>query len=515
MLRPGFYEYLLTQKWHFAVFALIAFILVLAATPDGASTSPDSLTYLSTARNLLAGEGYTRFNGEAFTLWPPLYPTLLAGIYGLGDLTGVDPDMLPLLRIINALTFAASIIAAGYLFRRQFNRHSIAFLALGAALFGYPLVYVSAFVWSEALFILLSVVFFLLLDLYRDQPTPRALSGLIVVAALASLQRYPGALLILVGGMALLLMPERPVRQRARHALVFGGIASLPLLLWLVHNYVRADTLTGTRPDSSRSLRTNVSQTYDIVAEWFTPERFGIGYVAAGIIAALLIGLWLVIAYRRREWASWRKLAAARWLPMALYALLYVAFVILSATRVHFDAIDDRLLAPVYVFVIALAFLLVEALLGGIETHIKGGLPVVFVLILLVAWTFYPVNRLRDKIPTLKAIADASRESDRAWHDSGLMERIREADLDGPVYTNAPLPVLLYSGLTVEAVPPHLEDWSPEAAVLVWFDAFPPCNFARKHCIQTDYTPADLAGHIPPEPLLTADDGAVYVLQDR
>jgi RNA 3'-terminal phosphate cyclase len=51
---------------------------LLLATRAGPGLSPDSVTYVSAARNLTDGHGYSGFTGSALTVFPPAYPALLA-----------------------------------------------------------------------------------------------------------------------------------------------------------------------------------------------------------------------------------------------------------------------------------------------------------------------------------------------------------------------------------------------------------------------------------------------------
>ena len=65
----------------------------------GVGVSPDSTHYIGAARSLLTGQGL-RFNGAAYTHWPPLYPALLAQ-FGAAS---VDP-------LVSARSFAALLYA--------------------------------------------------------------------------------------------------------------------------------------------------------------------------------------------------------------------------------------------------------------------------------------------------------------------------------------------------------------------------------------------------------------------
>jgi len=64
-----------------------ASILMFWITDYGPGVSPDSTTYIETARNLLAGNGFT-VGGKPMTHYPPAYPLLLSivGLFQHGDI---------------------------------------------------------------------------------------------------------------------------------------------------------------------------------------------------------------------------------------------------------------------------------------------------------------------------------------------------------------------------------------------------------------------------------------------
>ena len=58
--------------------AVLAGVATWVATRHGPGLSPDSVTYLSAARNLAAGRGYVDLTGQANTTFAPGYPAVLA-----------------------------------------------------------------------------------------------------------------------------------------------------------------------------------------------------------------------------------------------------------------------------------------------------------------------------------------------------------------------------------------------------------------------------------------------------
>src|SRR5699024_6626108 len=68
--------------------ASISTVLIAALlTMRGVSITPDSATYLVTARNLVEGRGYLGFDGRHMVSFPPGYPVALAAAMILGGLS--------------------------------------------------------------------------------------------------------------------------------------------------------------------------------------------------------------------------------------------------------------------------------------------------------------------------------------------------------------------------------------------------------------------------------------------
>ncbi len=94
--------------------ALAATILVVISTiPHGIGVSTDSIRYISVARNLSAGDGFTTFDAAPLTLHPPLFPAILSF---LNLLFGIDP--FEGARFLNAAVFGLIVCLSRLLFER-------------------------------------------------------------------------------------------------------------------------------------------------------------------------------------------------------------------------------------------------------------------------------------------------------------------------------------------------------------------------------------------------------------
>lgn len=197
----------------------------------------EGTTYVTIARNLLAGHGYVGILGTVEPFAPPLYPLLIALVSALSG------DAVWSARVISLLAGAALAPAAYLLAARLFSRRSGLWAALLVA--GAPLlIEYSSLEWSETLYALL-----LLLGLawgwQATQPGHgRAATRAGLCLGLAYLTRVEGALaLVVVVAWVILRRPASPApgaRPRWRAAgrqiiLLLGAFAltAAPYVLWL------------------------------------------------------------------------------------------------------------------------------------------------------------------------------------------------------------------------------------------------------------------------------------------
>jgi hypothetical protein len=425
------------------------------------------------------------------------------------------------LRWVQALTYAAIIWAAGRLFADRLKSRAFALLATASVLFSYPLLWISAFGWSEAIFTLLGILLMLFLTRALEKPAVSTFAPLILVAALAPLARYVGAIFIATGGAAILLLMSGSVRKRVQAAILFGGLSSLPFALWLARNYHLSGTLMGPRFPPGTPLGANLNLTYRELSQWFTPTRFGLDYRGAGALAVAVAVLLLIVIYLRRDRLAEYKTLAIRNLPLVVFVALYLAFFIYFTTNYQLTSIDTRYLAPIYVFVMSLGFLAVEQIAIGLRQRTGKTLPTVLIRLAVALWLIHPITQVRDTIDTTRKFSKSAQATYSEWRSSDLIQQLKAHPVEGTVYANVPLYVLLHTTAAARPVPADLDGWaktirnltgSQGEVLLIWFDDFRQCDFTRHYCVATSYQIEDLAKDLHVETLISASDGHVYRL---
>ena len=208
-----------------------AHILVRTAT-YGAAITVNATAFLSTALNFLAGEGWRDFAGRPQTFSPPLFLLLLAA----SGWVGIDP--LEAGRLLNAISFGLTILVAGCWLRSNLRSQGLVLAATAIIAASPPLSYWASHFMTDSLFVLLTLLALMQLAAFLSQRTDAPLRWAAVFTALAALTRYAGVALIGTG--VLILLPL----ARWKQTLVFGAVATVPLLTVLAHNWAATGHLS-------------------------------------------------------------------------------------------------------------------------------------------------------------------------------------------------------------------------------------------------------------------------------
>ena len=410
-----------------------AHILVRTAT-YGAAVSPDSTVYLSTALNFLAGEGWRDFTGEPLTLYPPLFPLLLAAF----GWVGIDP--LEAGRWVNAIIFGLTILVAGGWLRSNLRSRLLALAATAIIAASPHLSHWGAVLQTESLFFLLTLLALIQLASFLNRKTVAPLWWAAVFTALAAITRYVGVALIGTG--FLLLLPL----ARLRHTVVFGAVSSVPLLAVLAHNWAVIGNLTratGYRDHpSGQSLSDGLRQTVEVFHKWVVPLHSpdGFGYLLwPAVVTVILASAAAVLRGRRPD------PEATPALPFGVFAAIYIVFMVAVVPVTVDHDIDSRYLMPIYVPLLLAAvflldrFLFIEA--AGWMGAVRHGLAALVGLATLAHIGFSAQESL---ICTARGrIAGPANWTFNAaaahWQHSETMSYIRDNPIAGRVYTNIKL----------------------------------------------------------------------------
>lgn len=340
--------------------ALVAVAIVAATTalwatqPKGPGVCPDGRTYLTSARLITEGHGYSDYpRGDSWeeprpvTQFPPLYPMTLAGARLVG-LDGVEGA-----RILQALLLAASVTLLGWVIAGHLQSGVAGLLAAALFAFAPAVIYVHLWVWSEPLCFVLIISS--MAALVRQENTQRSayLIAAIAACSLALLTRF-SSLSLLSCGCALLFVGRGELKLRLARSAAFGAVGSLVFLAWIVRNRLIAGESVAFEPHVAL-MRDEGLEFVETLAEWVLPLPVWPGFKIVALCALLC---WAGFAFLRaaRKPAGERNAREVLVIAGGTLALVHVLF-IFAARRVVGTALglDDRILGPALLGLIMLA----------------------------------------------------------------------------------------------------------------------------------------------------------------
>lgn len=341
MLQRNIRSLLSSRNYDALPAAIIGFILIqVLCSYGGIGVSPDSVVYISTAQNIHDHGAINDFTNMPVMDFPALYPIFLSGVIFL---TG--KSVLAFGPILDGLLFALLIWLCGWMmnrfstFSRWYKWTILLFIVLSPCLLE-----IYSMVWSETLFLLLSVLFMIGCHRYFHTHSLRSLLLIGVIAGLACVTRYAGVSIVATGG--LLMLCDGRLRWGGRkigHMALYGLVSAVPLALNLYRNLRLTRTLTGYREKGNTPFSDNLHDFGSVLCDWlpFFNERYAGAAGVAVVFLLLITGIFVFRLVRKVDFFSYDTIAIS-------FFVVYASFILFTATVSRFQPLDSRLLSPLY-----------------------------------------------------------------------------------------------------------------------------------------------------------------------
>ena len=330
---------------------------VLWVTRDGAGVSRDSVDYLGAAQSIRSGEGvavpFATYNElppaditvqqpVAMTTFPPLYPTVLAGV---SSVTGTSPAGTA--RVVGALALPVTVLLAATLAWRRTRSALWPPLAAAALVLQPDILIVHSMVWSEPLTITLVLGLMLALTEYVDRPRAWLLGAGGCLAGAAVMTRYVAVATIPALIVAIALATPRPRRWRRYLVALLPALA--PIAVWAVRNASQASGAARAQASWHPPTWGAAGAAAGQLLDWVSPAGV---LRALGCVALLALAASCVAAAQRGEARAILSASAVVGVTAASFAA------VLLVTWFLFDAAlstDFRVLSPLSVLTVVLA----------------------------------------------------------------------------------------------------------------------------------------------------------------
>lgn len=373
--------------------ALVSAAAVALANANGISIGDDGVGYQAIADSLMSGNGLGYFLERPVTVWPPLWPSVMAVVAWLTPFGTVGAAV-----VLNCIVAAATVIVGHRLIRMVVDDSMLvmsgtAVLALGPATIGLGHVLMTDMVFT---LVVLAWMIMLLRATGRTGPSGSddagedSLIGLVSAALLAWVGfglRYVGLTLIAFGGLWLLCATGRSLLTRIRNAAVYGITSSIVPIAWMLRNHSIDGTFTGERHTSARGLVHNLFDVAATIGRFLLPGVLNettklwaaIGLV--GTAVAVVLG-WRIVS---RDSDSIRGTLTRAWAiistPIGLvttWTVLYLVYMVYVRTTTALNVLDLRLLFPAYfpMLIMGLAIAGRMTRIGGINDRVRSAVVV-------------------------------------------------------------------------------------------------------------------------------------------
>lgn len=406
--------------------ALLGAGLVLARQVTyGVSLHWDSFEHISTARSLLAGGGLFTPWGAPYEWWPPLFPMLLAaGSFGIFDPQDVAGPL-------NAVCFGLTVLVAGHWLRRHLRSRLLVVWGCLAIALALPVAWIAAWAMSEAPFILFTTLALTRTSAFVREPRRSTLLWAAVFTALACLTRYMGIAVVVTVVLILLFQNAATMRAKAQRIAGYGLIASLPIGLFFLRNYILVGDLTSSRMNVDYSLPDILGETLFHLGGWaglYRPAdtidetvRSILGATVALVVIAL--GFWIQTKTERRK--AWRFLYPF----IIILPTFYILHVIGMFRGNTWHGINERHLIPLYIPLFLVVISMIDQTIAGFQRIYIPGIVkalIISISIVLSGWIGYTISL--NNINEIKTVNSSEhREGYQAgiYTDSEVIDFIR------------------------------------------------------------------------------------------
>lgn len=506
----GLYGYCATA----AVMVAVGTAIVALATRWGIGLYPDSIVYVGAARNLLAGDGFQFLDDigalAPVTQYPPGYSWLIA-LFGLSGL-----DALEAARWVSLFFTAANSLVVAFIAQRATQSTGSTLVAVFLSLAAFPLVYINSQALSEPPFIFLVLLGFCFLERYLERSDRVSIGGFALAIGLSCLVRYVGIAFGMTGAVVILLHGRGSWFKRFIDAAMFSTLAALPIVAWVVRNYLRAGNAVNRTFGFHLPAPGDLLPSLDTASQWLLPTAFVDAAPWPSRIFLMAVFLVFVcLALRLGELKSWYP-------RLMIYCVAgYTAFLFISFSfndqPLYFDT---RTMALPYAALMIAAAAIVTEWLRKSRPAEKSWRWFGFDCALVVVLALQLINGavwLRHSYEIGIGFATDT------WRHSELIQFARNAPASTPMVSNAPDFIYTLTGKRAVMIPHKVHPWTrqpnlqyaPALAAMAERLKQPDAVFIYFN--DTDrlwYLPSvkELEAKLPMEKISTTSDGAIYRL---
>lgn len=305
-------------------YAVSAAAAALLLTVNGMFLSHDSYQYVTAARSVLDGNGFT-VDGERMVAYPIGYPALLS-------IGGLFLDVFDAARVVNVSMFALAVYLAYRLTTRLGCSSPKAALAAALVATSPGLFLIAGSLLSEMTFSTLTLAVAVLLAEQKVGWRAVVIAGLVL--GTLCVVRWAGVG-VLAGACVAVLIADDSWVLRLRRSMVMGALGVAPMAMLAVSNRAASGTMWGERAPSGDSAVEVLHQFFRALGATLVRHASG-AHLVLGVGA--VVGLAYVV-YRSVLVDDPRR-------RVVLIGVSYTVLILVTRIRSEFDDLGPRFLVP-------------------------------------------------------------------------------------------------------------------------------------------------------------------------
>ena len=411
---------------------------LILTRPWGIGLMPDSACYISAARGLLEGKGFTNPPEREgisipYSSYGPLYPLVIA-IGGLFS-GGVSFETA---RLLQGFLYAGNIFLVGFLTLKTTHSFLPALTGALIALTSLVSLEMHTRIISEPLYIFLLLLGLYHLSLFLREPDKKSSFGIACFfLAGAFLCRFAGLAIVLAWRTGLLFLSRLPAKVRIQQSFFFVLVVIFPMFLWMVRNRWVAggeQFLWIYTP----YWKTTLWELLAHVSTWILPVETPRVIRMTGLLLFFIFVLWGAaragIFRRRTVLPLGTDFAGTGYFFSGLAVLYCAAHLMIEFYSSSFLApmmFDNRHLSPIFFLMIPPACWFFSSNASTPDTH--GSKDLLFRALILCLLVSYVV---RAGFWAEDALKSGFGYASPRWKNSAVLKRISSISRTTPIYTN-------------------------------------------------------------------------------
>lgn len=394
----------------------------------GVGLGHDSVEYISLAKSLLEGEGFTRYYGGTLIRFPPLYPMMLAA----ASFFSFDP--FDIAGPLNAILTGLTIFMVGRWLQQNLLSPLLALWGCVILMFSVPIAEIASRAMTEPAYILLMILALIQADNFIRKGANSSLIWSAIFTALACITRFTGIAIIAIVTLILLFSPNIAAKMKVKHIVIYSFISLAPVLVWMSRTYIISGKLAGNRNFKPPSRSVVLESFYEEVPLLYEEVLRQGDPIWPFLVVTPVLTIWAL--YRIRS-SSDSSLEGSRWPTVFLFhgflwMHIFVTFISLFTQIVGYETFQfptSRYMLPTYIPLLIGGLLILDQVLSAWHSRLQWAIIAIFL--------FSLAYQMARSVNSIQAANDLGfGYNNRRWVESDALQYVRDARLTGTILSN-------------------------------------------------------------------------------